>query len=128
MRRQIEPFLDEFGRYDRWARQMGVADSAFHSREGLREAAFAPLRDRGRVVAAWLERVGPDATELHHPDDAPALPEEGWVRIALPEREIDEVEAQRRSLTFSTQAREVTLIRRTQPAPGDATLRVTMAF
>ena len=125
---QIEPFLDEFARYDRWARRLGLADSAFHSREGLREAAFAPLRRRRRVVAAWLERLGPDATELRYPDGAPSLPEGGWVRVVLPEHELHEVEAQRCSLTSSSGARDSTLIRRSRPAPGDATLRVTLAF
>lgn len=128
MRAQIEPFLDEFAGYDRWARRLGLADSAFHSRDGLREAAFAPLRRRRRVVAAWLERVGPDATHLRHPDGAPRPPEEGWVRVVLREHELDEVMAQRRPLTFSSGVREVTLIRRSRPAPGEAMLRVTVAF
>lgn len=128
MRPQIEPFLDEFARYDRWARRLGLADSAFHSLEGLREAAFAPLRRRPQVVGAWLERLGVDATELRYPDGAPALPEEGWVRVMLADHGLEEVEAQRSSLTFSSEARAVTLIRRSRPAPGEAVLRVTLAF
>ncbi len=128
MRPQIEPFLGEFARYDRWARRVGIADSAFHSPEGLREAAFAPLRGRRRVVAAWLERVGPDATDLRHPDGAPSLPDGGWLRVVLADHELDDVEAQRCSLAFSSGARAVTLIRRSRPAPGDAMLRVTLAF
>jgi hypothetical protein len=125
---QIEPFLDDFASFDRWARRFGLADSAFHSREALREAAFSPLYDERRVMGAWLVREGPDATELRYPDGAPSLPEDGWVRVALAEHELAELYAQRRSMTFAGEAREVTLIRRSRPAPGDATLHVVMAF
>lgn len=125
---QVEPFLDDFANFDRWARRFGLADSAFHSPDALREASFAPLREQRRVVGAWLVREGPDATELRYPDGAPSLPEDGWVRVVLSTSELTEVYAQRCSMTFAGEAREVTLIRRSRPAPGDAMLHVVMAF
>ena len=125
---QVEPFLDDFATFERWARRFELADSAFHSREALREAAFAPLFEQRRVVGAWLVREGPDATELRYPEGAPGLPQEGRVRVLLSDHELMEVYAQRRSMTFAGQTREVTLIRRSRPAPGDATLHVVMAF
>jgi len=128
LRSEIEPYLDEHARYDRWARRVAIGDSAFRSREALREAAFAPLRERRRVHAAWLVREGPDATELRHPDGVPALPPDGWVRVLLPEHELEEVHARRATLEIAGESRELMLIRRSRPAPGDATLHVTLAF
>lgn len=126
MRVAIEPFLDEHARFDRWARRLSLGDSAFRSREALEEAAFAPLRERRRVVAAWLQRVGPDPLELRYPGDAPALPGDGWVRVRTESH--GEVRAQRRELTVGESRRRLTLIRRSEPAPGGATLHVTMGF
>jgi len=128
VRAEIEPYLDEHARYDRWARRVAIGDSAFRSRESLREAAFAPLRDRGRVVAAWLVREGPGAMELRHPDAVPALPDDDWVRVLVPEHELEEVSARRATLDIGGESRDVLLIRRTRPAPGDAVLHVTLAF
>lgn len=128
LRSEIEPYLDEHARYDRWARRVAVGDSAFRSRESLREAAFAPLRDRRRVVAAWLVREGPDATELRYPDGVPARPDDGWVRVRLPEHELEEVRARRATLQIAGESRDVILIERSRPAPGDAVLHVTLAF
>ena len=128
LRTDIEPFLDEHARFDRWARRMEIAESAFSSREALQEAAFAPLRDRRRVIAAWLVREGPDATELRYPEGAPPLPEDGWVRVRLPEHALEEVYAQRTSLQIGGEARSLILMRRTQPAPSRGILHVTLAF
>ncbi len=128
VRAEIEPFLDDHARFDRWARRLEIGEAGFRSREALREAAFAPLRDRGRIVAAWLVREGPDATELRYPDGAPPLPDGGWVRVLLPEHELEEVSARQATLTIGGEEREVTLIRRSRPAPGDAVLHVTLAF
>lgn len=124
---EIEPWLDEHARYDRWARRLGLADSAFRSRDALREAAFAPLRGRSQVRAAWLVREGPDGAELRYPDGAPALPTEGWVRVRT-DHELGEVHAQQVPMTLGGEERTVTLIRRSRPAPGDAILHVTLAF
>jgi len=128
VRTEIEPFLDEHARYDRWARRLEIAEAGFRSREALREAAFAPLRDRGRVVVAWLTREGPDATELRYPQSAPGVPEGEWVRVLLPEHELEEVTARRATLTIAGEERELLLIRRSRPAPGDAVLHVTLGF
>jgi hypothetical protein len=126
MRDAIEPYLGEVATYDRWARRLGLADAAFRSEEALREAAFAPLRRQRRVAAAWLEREGPDARELSHPAGAPALPEDGWVRVVT--EDLGELHAQRRHLRIGEREREFTLIRRRRPAPGGATLHVTLAL
>ncbi|MCB9592954.1 MAG: hypothetical protein H6719_09505 [Sandaracinaceae bacterium] len=128
LRTDIEPFLDEVARFDAWARRMDLAESAFRSREAMAEAAFAPIRDRPRIVAAWLVREGPGAMELRHPADAPTLPEDGWVRVLLPDHPLDEVTAQRRELRVGAEARQLVLIRRSRPAPDRATLHVTLAF
>ncbi len=128
LRTDIEPFLDEHARYDAWARRLDLAESAFRSREALVEAAFAPLRDRPRVAAAWLVREGPGATELRYPPDAPTLPADGWVRVLLPDHPLEEVHAQRRRLRVGAEDRELVLIRRSRPASDDATLHVTLAF
>lgn len=125
MRRVIEPCLQDVATYDRWARRLGLADGAFRSSEALNEAAFAPLRRQPRVAAAWIERAGPDARALHHPDDAPALPDDGWVRVVT--EALGELHAQRRRLSIGEREREFTLVRRSRPAPGDATLHVTIA-
>lgn len=126
LQRDIAPFLDELAAYDRWARRISLADSAFHSDDAQREAAFAPLRSQPRVAAAWLDRVGPDPRALRYPDDAPALPEDGWVRVVT--QELGELSAQRRHLTIGDRAREFRLLRRSRDAPGGAVLHVTLAF
>ena len=126
MQEEIAPHLEELARFDRWARRLSLADSAFRSEDALEEAAFAPLRRRPRVVAAWLERVGPDARALRHPHDAPALPEDGWVTVRT--EALGELVAQRRAMTVGGREAPVTLIRRSRDAPGGAVLHVTMAF
>jgi len=126
MRRTIDPFLDQFAAYDRWARRLGLADSAFDSEAALREAAFAPLRERGLVAAAWLERRGPDPRRLTYPERAPSLPDGGWIRVRT--EPLGELEARRADLRLGGEARSVVLVRRTRPAPGGARLRVTVAF
>lgn len=126
MREAIDPYLDELAAYDRWARRLGLADSAFHSEEALREAAFAPLRRERRVHVAWLTREGPDARRLRYPDNAPPCPEDGWVRVVT--EPLGELKAQQRTMTIDGEARALTLIRRTRPAPGEGTLHVTMGF
>jgi hypothetical protein len=127
LRAAIAPYLDEMAAYDRWARRLGIAEPAFRSEDALREAAFAPLRRRPRVAAAWLEREGPDARTLRYPDDAPALPDDGWVRVVTDE--LGELHAQRRRLAIGHAAeRELTLVRRSRPAPDEGILHVTLAF
>ena len=127
LRAAIGPYLEEMAAYDRWARRLGIAESAFHSEDALREAAFAPLRRQPRVAAAWLVREGPDAGTLRYPDEAPTLPEDGWVRVITDE--LGDVHAQRRRLAIGqTPERELTLIRRSRPAPDGGTLHVTVAF
>lgn len=125
MRAAIEPCLGEVRAYDRWARRLGLADAAFSSEEALREAAFAPLRREPRVAAAWLHREGPDARRLRHPESAPDLPTDGWVPVVT--EGLGELSAQRRRLAIGERDREFTLIRRSRPAPGGATLHVTLA-
>lgn len=126
MREAIEPRLAAFGEYDRWARRLGLADSAFGSEEALSEAAFAPLRDQSDVLAAWLVREGPDAHTLAHPPGAPSLPADGWVRVTT--ESMGELEGRHAMLPFGDHTRQCLLIRRSAPAPGDATLHVVMAF
>ncbi|MCA9610141.1 MAG: hypothetical protein KC619_31305 [Myxococcales bacterium] len=128
LRTDIEPFLDEHARFDAWARRLDLAESAFRSREALVEAAFAPLRERPRVVAAWLIREGPGATELRYPPGGPSLPDDGWVRVVLPDHPLDEVQAQRCSLHVGDEDRPLVLVRRTRPATGGAMLSVTTAY
>lgn len=128
LRTDVEPFLDEHARFDAWARRLDLAESAFRSREALVEAAFAPLRERPRVVAAWLVREGPGPTELRYPPGAPSLPADGWVRVALPDHPLDEVHAQRCRLPVGEEDRELLLIRRSRVASGGATLHVTTAY
>ncbi len=123
---EVEPHLADVAAFDRWARRLSLADSAFRSHEALEEAAFAPLRDDERVAAAWIVREGPDARELAHPASAPAQPEEGWVRIRS--EALGELDARRATLRLGREERECLLVRRSAPAPGGATLHVTMAF
>lgn len=127
LRPELEPLLDEHARYDRWARRLSLGNSAFRSPEALYEAAFAPLRGRSQVLAAWLEREGPDATDLRYPEGLPAAPTDGWVRVVT-DHELGEVHGQRTSLSLGGEAQTVLLIRRSRPAPGGATLHVTLAF
>jgi hypothetical protein len=126
MRAAVEPRLEAFAEYDRWARRLGLADSAFRSDEALAEAAFAPLRERSDVAAAWLHREGPDAQTLAYPDGAPAPPESGWVPVRTDA--LGEVEGQHFTLRSGERERRCVLIRRSAPAPGDAVLHVTVAF
>jgi hypothetical protein len=126
MRDALEPRLDAFGEYDRWARRLGLADEAFRSEESLAEAAFAPVRDRDDIVAAWLVREGPDGRSLAYPDDAPPVPRDGWVHVQT--RTLGEVEGRHAVLHLDQRARQCLLIRRSAPAPGDAILHVTLAF
>lgn len=125
MRAVIEPCLSEVATYDRWARRLGLADAAFRSEEALREAAFAPLQRQRLIAAAWLERDGPDRRVLRHPSDAPALPSDGWVRVVT--EDLGELRAQTRDLRIGEGERRFALIRRSRPAPGGATLHVTLA-
>jgi hypothetical protein len=125
-RSEIEPHLDVFGDFDRWARRLSLADSAFRSEEALAEAAFAPLRDDARVLAAWLDREGPDPAHLAHPEGLAPPPSEGWVRVRT--EELGELEARRATLEKGDRPRSCLLIRRSAPAPGSAILHVTLAF
>ncbi len=125
LRAAVAPHLDEMAEYDRWARRVSLADSAFRSRAALEEAAFAPLRQSSRVLAAWLTREGPDPHELVHPRDAPRLPE-GWTRVRTDA--LGELQVQRASLRLGGDARLCLLIRKSGPAPGGAVLHVTLAF
>ncbi len=126
MRMAIEPYLEEHARFDRWARRLSLGDGAFRSQAALQEAAFAPLRERGRARAGWLVREGPDAQELRYPEGAPPLPEAGWVRVRTDEH--GEVAGRRATLELEGEPRELTLVRRSRPAPGGATLHVTLGF
>ncbi len=126
MREAVEPYLDEMAEYDRWARRLSLADAAFRSDEAMEEAAFAPLRTAPRVAAAWLVRAGPDAHLLTHPEGAPALPEDGWTRVRTDA--LGMVDAQAKTMRIDGREREYLLIRRSAPAPGEATLHVTLAF
>ncbi len=126
LRAAIDPHLAELAEYDRWARRLALGDSAFRSEDALREAAFAPLRDERSVAAAWVEREGPDGHSLRYPDGAPALPPDGWVRVRT--EELGELAVQRATLRLGQEAKPCLLIRRSAPAPRDATLHVTLAF
>lgn len=126
MREALEPRLPAFAEYDRWARRLGLADEAFRSEEAMSEAAFAPLRERTDVAAAWLVREGPDARRLAHPSDAPPLPSDGWTRVLT--EELGALEARHAVLHIEQRPRQCLLIRRSAPAPGDAVLHVTVAF
>lgn len=126
MQREIAPHLDELARYDRWARRLSLAGAAFRSEAALEEAAFAPLRGRPRVVAAWLDRVGPDARSLVYPAGTPELPEDGWVTVQT--RDLGELRAQHRTWSLGQAPMQTTLIRRSRPAAGGAVLHVTLAF
>lgn len=121
----VAPHLEEMAAYDRWARRVALADSAFRSEAALEEAAFAPLRGRPAVVAAWLRREGPDPHELTHPRSAPELPE-AWTRVQS--SELGPLEVQRATLRIEGVERPCVVVRRSGPAPGGATLHVTLAF
>ena len=126
VRRAVEAHAEDFARYDRWARRLGLADSAFRSEEALAEAAFAPIRRDRDIAAVWLVREGPDARALRHPEDAPDLPGGGWVTVVT--EPLGPLEAQQTSLTVGGEARDAILVRRSRPTQGDATLHVTIAF
>ncbi len=126
LRDAVDPYLDEMAEYDRWARRLSLADAAFSSDEALEEAAFAPLRRKPRIAAAWLVREGADARRLSYPSSAPALPHDGWQRIRTDA--MGELDVQRATLRIAGRARECLLVRRSAPAPGEATLHVTLAF
>lgn len=126
MRMAVEPYLEEHARFDRWARRLSLGDAAFREPGALEEAAFAPLRERRLVRAAWIVREGPDARELRYPEGGPELPDGGWVPLRL-DREGDYT-ARRATLEVEGEARELTLLRSSRPATGDATLHVTLGF
>jgi hypothetical protein len=126
MRAAVEPHLEKVAEYDRWARRLGLADPAFRSEDALAEAAFAPLRDDSDVVAAWIDREGPDARSIAYPDDAPALPRDEWERVRT--EELGDLEARYAAIRVGDEERRCLLVRRSAPAPGDAVLRVTLAF
>jgi hypothetical protein len=121
----VTPHLEKLAGFDRWARRVGLADSAFRSEEALEEAAFAPLRREPGVLAAWLVREGPDARELRYPRAAPPLPSE-WTRVQT--AELGPIDVQRATLRLGGDERACLLTRRSAPAPAGATLHVTMAF
>ncbi|MEC7522408.1 MAG: hypothetical protein VYE22_21150 [Myxococcota bacterium] len=121
-RRAVEVHLDDFAAYDRWARRLGLADSAFRSEAALAEAAFAPLRQEEDVIAAWLIREGPDARSLRSPDGAPPPPGSGWVTIQT--EGLGALDAQRAPIGDE----RATFIRRSRPTQGDATLHVIVAY
>lgn len=123
---EVAPYLTDVAAFDRWARRLSLADSAFRSHEALEEAAFAPLRGDERVAAAWIVREGPDARALAHPSSAPAQPEDGWVRIRS--EGLGALDVRRATLRLGREERACLLVRRSAPAPGGATLHVTMAF
>lgn len=126
LRAAIDPHLPQLAEYDRWARRLALGDSAFRSEDALREAAFAPLRDERSVAAAWVEREGPDGHSLRYPDGAPALPPGGWVSVRTDE--LGELTVQRATLRIGPETQHCLLVRRSAPAPRDATLHVTLAF
>lgn len=125
-REMAEPYLEPLATYDRWARRLSIGDVGFRSEAALNEAAFAPLRRERRVVAAWLDRVGPDARSLRYPDDAPPRPDGGWVRFVT--EDLGELDGQRAELSVGDRSGEFVLLRRTRDAPGSARLEVTLAF
>lgn len=122
--RRIHPHLEAFARYDRWARRLASADHAFRSKRALHEAAFAPLRQKVGVAAAWLERVGPDAGLVAYPSDAGRLPRMGWTKVAAPL--LDRLTVQVRRLP--RRRTPVLVLRRTASTPDGAELHVAVAF
>jgi hypothetical protein len=127
VRALVEPHLEGFAEYDRWARRLALGDAAFRSEEALAEAAFAPLRGDATVVAAWIEREGPDAHTLVYPEGAPPRPASGWVRVRT--ETLGEIEAQTATLRAGdANERDCVVLRRSAPAPRGATLHVTVAF
>lgn len=126
MRPLVEPHLTAFARYDRWARRVETANSAFRSDEALEEAAFAPLRRQRDVAAAWLVREGLEARTLSHPSTAPPLPEDGWVRLLT--ESLGEIHTQQRRLIVGERETLFILVRRTRAATDGTALHVAMAF
>ncbi|MGF1468094.1 MAG: hypothetical protein ACFCGT_18380 [Sandaracinaceae bacterium] len=126
MRALAEPHLAEMASFDRWARRLGLGDGAFSSEDAMREAAFAPLRRRGRAVAAWVHREGVDGLRLAYPDPSLELPRSGWVRVRTDE--LGELRVAEHPLDLPAGAGPWLLLARTRPAPGEATLRVVLAF
>lgn len=113
-----EGHAEAFGAFDRWARRIAASDTTFASRATLHEAAFAPLRGSEAVLAAWIERRGPDPQMLAHPPRASLPASLAWRRVRAPG--LGEVEV------AIDERREY--VRRVSPAPGGATLLVTVAF
>lgn len=127
LRGAAEPHVERFDRFDAWARRLDLGGSGFGSDAELREAAFAPLRaDRGsgRVLAAWLEREGAEATLLAWPSE---LPPAGCAfrRIRAGQSVIEVCTS---TLEVERERHEVVALRRSREAAGGGVLRVTMAF
>ena len=79
LRQRAEPLLADFERFDRWARRTLAADLALRDPVALEEALFAPIRRDDAIVAAWVERVGPDARAAGFRLESP--PEVDLVRL-----------------------------------------------
>ncbi|MGE0787982.1 MAG: hypothetical protein AB7S26_20070 [Sandaracinaceae bacterium] len=125
LRTAAEPFLEPHGRFDRWAERIALGDSGFRTEASRAETAFAPLTEEPRAVCAWIVREGPDPSELRYPAGAPAAPTEGWTRLSADD---DALSAQARTIEIGGTARNVTLVRRTHPVVGGATLHVIVGF
>ncbi|MEZ4326794.1 MAG: hypothetical protein R3B40_16380 [Polyangiales bacterium] len=130
LRAQAEPFLREFETFDAWARRNLDADLALRDERALTETVFAPIRRERHVVAAWVEREGPDPRHVALRTEV-ALTFD-WVELrGVPM--LARLEAAAAELTdprSRPRAPEPVLIlsRRVSSARGGGAVRVTVAY
>jgi hypothetical protein len=77
----VEPHLQEFSRFDAWARRARSSDEVIRDREAMREAVFAPVRNDHSVIAAWVHADSRRAAELSMPDETRPPRVERWVTL-----------------------------------------------
>ena len=132
LRGRAEPYFREFERFDAWARRSFDADLALRDPRALAETLFAPIRREREVVAAWVERDGPDARTLGLRTEEALSGDGDWVAIrGVPM--LDRLEVMERTVPDKREWRApdvnaILLSRRVASARGGAPVRVTVAY
>jgi hypothetical protein len=132
---RVRPYLDEFARFDRWARRAQTSELVLRDRNALSEAMFAPIRQRASVLAAFVElEEGNRRLRLAQPAKLERPAGLAWIalrdpalaglRVALPAP----CPAPLAPKPDASRSRACVLIERRASTPEQAVLTVTVAF
>ena len=125
-----EAHLEEFARFDAWARRAFAADTEIRDPGRFEETLFAPIRGNEGVVAVWARREGVDARAFAMGGIEELPPGVRWVPIRS--GDLDGLRLGTARLTprgrVGAPEAEVLLLARRRPSGPAAEIEVVVAY